>query len=267
MTTTRRTPRVTKRHTTPPPGHVRITMAHDSLQFSDTRDQKLEDVADVFDRADALGAWWVTGTESGDQPLSGIVKREARRHGFRLHRNRGNWIAVRRDKITPGTYRTGVVFVAHRDEFEGRGRDRAFPWVKFTNVDVGTIAVAAGHYPTKGKRPGDPNHHINRRYAAKLGAWARRHGKGKALAFYQGDQNMPDDKVDTFLGQPLTTCWDELGKYPGTGHGVIDVIASYDKDGRVSCSWARALNDRQFHQHSDHFHIEAGYDVRVLPRK
>ena len=258
-------PRVGAKPTPPQADTVRVNVAHASLQFSDTREQKAADVEAVFDRADARDAWWVTGTEAGEQPLASLVAQAAKRHGFRVFRNRGNWIAVRRSRITPGSkWRTGVVFVADKDETLGPGHDSAFPWVKFDNPDLGTIAIAAGHYPTKGQRPGSPNYAITVRYARKIGEWARRHGKGKALAFYQGDQNVPDRDLDTFRGEPLTTLGDELGKWPNTGHGPIDVLASYDKDGRVKGHSYRVLDDKRLPLHTDHYYIEGAYDVRVL---
>lgn len=258
-------PRVGAKPPKPDVAELRVNVAHASLQFSDTTEQKAADVEAVFDRADARDAWWVTGTEAGEQPLSGLVARAAKRHGFRVFRNRGNWIAVRRSRITPGSkWRTGVVFVADKDDVAGKGHDSAFPWVKFDNPDLGTIAVAAGHYPTKGQRPGSPNYDVNVLYAGKVSAWARRHGKGRALAFYQGDQNIPDRELDTFHGGPLTSLGDELGKWPNTGHGPIDVLASYDGDGRVKGRAYRVLDDKRLPLHTDHYYIEGTYDVRVL---
>ena len=43
--------------------------------------------------------------------------------------------------------------------------------------------------------------------------------------------------------------------------GVIDVLASYDRDGRVTALRVRALDDKEFFQHSDHYVVEAEYRV------
>jgi hypothetical protein len=74
---------------------------------------------------------------------------------------------------------------------------------------------------------------------------------------------MDDRKTDTFFVAPMTSAWDELDKYENTGHGPIDVIASYDHDGRVKAKYIRALDDKEFSLHTDHFLIEAGFDVRL----
>jgi endonuclease/exonuclease/phosphatase (EEP) superfamily protein YafD len=94
-------------------------------------------------------------------------------------------------------------------------------------------------------------------------------GKGKDLAFFAGDTNVPDSEGVNpgfvLLDEGgLTTCWDELGVYPAT-HGqnngpgkTIDVIGSYDRDGRVSCDKARAWPKVA----ADHNPISAWYKIK-----
>ena len=188
---------------------------HVSMQFSDTREQKLHDAEHIFTRAKKKDAAWVTGTEAGEAELWDILRDAAERHGYKTHRYKSNWIAVRKAVIRPGSWETGSVDVADSSQTVGRGHDPAFPWVTFehANKRIGTISLGAGHYPTKGQTPSDPNHAINRLYAQKIGAWAKEKGAGKALVFYNGDQNMPDNKLDTFFDQPLTSLGDELQKW------------------------------------------------------
>jgi hypothetical protein len=57
----------------------------------------------------------------------------------------------------------------------------------------------------------------------------------------------------------LTSCWDELGRYPDTaGRLTLDVVGSFDPDSRVSC-----LRARRWHKlASDHVAVSAWYQVR-----
>ena len=66
------------------------------------------------------------------------------------------------------------------------------------------------------------------------------------------------------MGGPLTSAWDELGIYQNTGHGNIDVIASYDRDRRVRAEHIQAFPDSDFPLATDHFLVEAWYRVRRL---
>lgn len=238
---------------------------HVSMQFSDTRDQQTQDAEKIFARAEKKGALFVTGTEAGEDQLWGIIRAAAERHGYKTHRNRSNWVAVQKSSIG-SDWETGDVLVADSDDTEGRGHDPAFPWVSFehSNSRIGKISIAAGHYPRFGQQPTDPNHWVNKLYAEKLGAWAKERGAGKAIVFYNGDQNMPDQRMDTFFDQPLTSLGDELQKWPNTGHGPIDVMASYDADVRVVGKEYRVFNDQQFFLNTDHFYLEGIYEVGLL---
>jgi hypothetical protein len=101
--------------------------------------------------------------------------------------------------------------------------------------------------------------------AQAIGALAEEKGAGNALVFYGGDQNIVDRTYDTFLGQAdLTSCWDELQRWENTGHGNIDVIASYDRDGRVRCLKATVLDDTEFPLFTDHWYVEAIYGIGAL---
>lgn len=236
-----------------------LKFAHASMQFSDTSKRKDHDIEVVFSR----GYHIITGTEAGQKDMQDALKAAARKHGYRLHIWRSVWIAVSKS-IIDGDWRKGAEPVLESNEGVGEHADRGVVWVKFDNEKFGPIAVAAGHYLTNG-RPGQPNHRLNLEYAETIGKWFEKEGKGAAIAFYGGDQNVPDRLYDTFFGKAeATSSWDELGKWQNTGHGNIDIIASYDRDGRVKAKKVRALNDKKLFLHTDHFLVEANMEVKLL---
>jgi len=269
-----------------------VKAMHASLQFSDTPKQQEEDITDLFARAKKRGVWFVTGTEAGPGagPTSDLLVRIGKAAGFNVWvpsagKGEGSttdaWVAVNSERVQKDSWRTGYEFAipGSASLYQKQGLppktqpkwgQKGVVWVSFKNADVGIVSVAAAHYLTKGASPeGQPikgiNHYQwNTVLAKEIGDWARDHGKGKALAFYGGDQNIQDRNNDTFRGQPLTSAWDELKKWESTGHGTIDVIASYNGDGRVAAQAARSLDDKEFFQHSDHFVIEAEFKVRAL---
>lgn len=287
--------RASRNPTPPDTDFVLLKAMHASLQFSDTPAQQTQDVTDLFERAKKRGVWFITGTEAGPgaEPTSDLLASIGPEHGYRVwvpsNLKKGSlqggwatdsWVAVRQDLIKKGSWDKGYepAIPGSRALYEQAGVDAEFPrwgpkgvvWVSFENPEIGRVGVAAAHYLTQGRSPkGQPikgvDHYAwNKVLAAEIGDWAREHGKGSALAFYGGDQNIVDRTDDTFFGQPLTSAWDELNKYENTGHGNIDVIASYDGDGRVEAKAVRALDDDEFFQHSDHFVVEAEFRVRRL---
>lgn len=248
-----------------PPSHTTLRCQLSPMQFSDTDQQMAKDIDDLFSRKkDVLG-----GTEAGGElskPMPDLLRAAAKQYGYKLHIGRGDWVAVRK-ALAAGKFETGYVPVLESTDGAGKHTDRGIPWVSCETKHLGRLTVGAGHYLTNGRRPGDPNYKLNTRYADAIGEWAEKHGKGSGVVLYLGDQNIPDRDYDTFRGSPLTSCWDELEKYENTGHGNIDVIASYDRDGRVTCTGARALDDQEFRQNSDHFVTEAEYRVEHLEEK
>jgi hypothetical protein len=93
----------------------------------------------------------------------------------------------------------------------------------------------------------------------------REAGRGSRLAFWAGDTNNPDrpsatSDVDLALRRgELTSCWDELGRYPDThGSHTLDLVGSFDPDRRVSCTGARVYA----RLHSDHRPLRVTYAVR-----
>lgn len=244
---------------------ITLHSMHASMQFSDSDAQKASDAKNIFGRAKQRNIAWITGTESG--PGSGTLnehlKREAKAHGYRYwsHPRQDSWIAVRKDLVhnnwTP-IYSHVIDGIAK--EYSGKG----VLAVSFNNRELGKITIIAAHYLTKGRKPGDPRYSKNRLLASKINTFALQAGKGSALVFYGGDQNIPDRENDTFFGGTLISGWDELNTYQNTGHGNIDVIARSRKDKRVSAKYIRALNDKRFFLNTDHFLVEAGYEIKTL---
>jgi hypothetical protein len=258
-----------------------VECAHASLEFLDSRPEKQHDVHQIFQRASKNGLAWVTGTEaaSGGGPLAQMIQDEAKKHGFKpwvpsLNTiNTDCWVAVNRDFMQKGSFRRDYIPVVPSSEsyYRERGIDpagrarwaaRGLTIVTFENPDLGEFNIAAGHYIVKAA----DLQHLNRKIADTAAQWALDVAKGTGLAFYAGDQNFNDETEDTFFGEPFTSLWDELGKHDDTGHGTYDVIASYDRDRRVRGAYVRALKDARFPLFSDHFFVEAGFEIgRIRP--
>lgn len=240
-------------------------VGHVSMQYSDSRAQWRHDARIIFSR----GYEWITGTEAGESDNWAILREMAEKHGYVIRRYKSNWIAVQKKVIKSGTFKTGVKTVVNNDLVAGPGHDTAYLWVQFvhTTSGVGKISVTCSHYPTRGTPVSkNPAKRVNLKWTKKIAlAVASKMaalGKGRALSFYGGDQNIVDKYADTFFGGPAISCWDETKNWPNTGHGNIDVIARYKRDFRVKCVRARAFSDRQLFLHTDHFLIEAVYRIQ-----
>ncbi len=251
----------------PPRAVNRVRMSHISMQFSDTPAQMRSDATKIFKRARAKGVRWITGTEAGGKSgpdMRSALTEAANDAGFRFFFKGGDsWIAVDRNFFT-GDLTSDYVKVL--DGEAGKYTDKGILSVS-GDTPLGRVSVLTTHYLTKGK-PNAPaslsmNLPENRLLAKKIGEMAARLGSGAALVFYGGDQNISDATDDTFLSHPMTSLWDEIGRYENTGHGPIDVIATYDKDGRVKAASIQALDDREFFLHTDHFLVEGAVDVAV----
>jgi len=267
---------------------VIVKAMHASLQFSDSPKQQTEDINDLFARAKERGVWFITGTEAGPgaEPTGELLLSVGKASGFKVYvpsERKGvggstdSWVAVNGERVAKGSWDTGYepAIPGSKELYRRAGVDAELPrwgpkgvvWASFDNADIGRVGVAAAHYLTQGRSPkGQPikgvdHYEWNKVLAAEIGDWGREHGKGSALAFYGGDQNIVDRTDDTFFGQPFTSAWDELNKYENTGHGNIDVLASWDADGRVEAKAIRALDDGEFFQHSDHFVVETEFKV------
>lgn len=251
----------------PPPEDVTVRVAHISMQFSDNKAQVTQDLFDIFRRAEKYDWWWITGTEAGGakSEVGPLLRKIGPKFGFTIYqpKNTDGWIAVNTRHVSSG----GVVrgeFTKVLDGEAGKFTNRGVVEAGFP-TELGKITVLTSHYLTKGTPVGDKTRlPQNRQIAAKIGEIGERAGRLGKLVFYGGDQNISDRKADTFLGQPFTSIQDELGKHYNTGHGPIDVIASYDADRRVRAHSVRVDNDREFSLHTDHFLVVGTFRVRPL---
>lgn len=249
----------------------RLRLGHASMQFSDSPAQMAADVSAIFARAVNRELAWITGTEAGAgaDPLDRLLREAAKANGYRYFRptRTDAWIAVRRDLIAGGwdEFYGGQVIDGHA----GQSTDKGVVRVSFDTEQLGRVSVFAAHFLTKG-RPGakDPAYRVNAehntRLAQAIADEARRVAKGSALAFYGGDNNINDRTDDPFIVSGFTSVADELKRWPNTGHGPIDVIGTWDADGRVKALRWAAYDDSEFPLATDHYYTEAVVEVREL---
>ena len=236
------------------PTAVNIRLAEQSLQFSDNPAQVRSDCSKIFSRGDHI----IFGTEAGaGGTVRPILLEEAKKADYRCHVRGDTWVAVM-NSIIAGNYEVHDVFVMSSGEGFGHHSNRYVTGVKFDSIWENTkIAASAGHYLTRGRVPSEPNFDLNVLYAEKLLEWTA-WAKDCDIVLYGGDQNIVDKNRDTFLGKaPYTSCWDALNKYPGTGHGNIDVIALLDRcKARFEWVSATVLDDSELPLFTDHFHVQ-----------
>lgn len=139
---------------------------------------------------------------------------------------------------------------------------RPILWVTFQpHGTTENVTVHEAHWVTKRADTGGQQLQLTQDMAAVVAS----HSGGARLGFWMGDTNSPDrpravTAVDRALMKgDLTSCWDELGRYPNThGGNTLDVVGSYDPDRRVTC-----LRARRWHKlDSDHIAVSAWYQIR-----
>jgi len=247
---------------------ITLRAMHCSMQFSDSTKHKKEDAKKIMARAANRKVAWVTGTEAGagrSMDLRAALEKESQVNNYRFMVRSDTWIAVDRDVIVPQSYSEGYIKVT--DAVAGVHSAEGISWVQFTHPDLGVISIGASHYMTKGRKPGDPYYQQNMKLTRAIGSWGKEHGAGGKLAFYGADANIPDRTDDVFLGAPFTTLADELKDWQNTGHGSIDIIASYDADGRVKGKSWNVLDDKELFLNTDHFACEGAFTVRAVKAK
>lgn len=269
---------------------MRIRVSHISLKWDQSNKQHTHDIEKVFRRWNERRVAWGTGTEAG--PGGGNTAKEivriAKKYGYRVWvpsvqgegaaSRTDAWIAVREDLVTKD-WKTGFDEVVpgsfelyrkngHREDMTPRWGPKGPIWVSFFSKKIGSnITVVAGHYLTDARSPdskiigGVDRWEMNKKIAHAIGELFFEKGEGRDLVFYGGDQNMADHKNDeaqgdTFFGRPITSVQDELKQWKDTGHGPIDVIATYDRDKRVSAVKLLVLGDRNIFLHTDHKYLE-----------
>lgn len=258
--------------------YATVRIQHNSMQFSDNPKQHAHDAKAVFKRARETGALFVTGTEAGakegDEDLHSLLIDAAKEYDYHINAQRfGDWAAVDKRQVLkdsihhgyegpfiPGTHGLKASQGAHSPR--GITTIEAEPRVK----GVGIVTMGCAHFLTHRSTLVSGS---NQPLITGISRWAHGAGSGRKLVFFDADANLRDDRVDVFNGAPLTTCWDELGKYPAT-HGLnkqrgttIDIVSSYDHDGRVECKSAHVLDDSDLKLATDHFMLEVVYKVKV----
>jgi hypothetical protein len=255
-----------------------LKIVHASLEVFDTDEQALHDVKELS----GLGAHILCGTESGDldrQAKIGLALSDAGYRSYIPSRTDG-WVAVKRSLVHGDwTARyTQVIKSAPAMNDPHPYSARGVVQVMFNHDSLGHITVVGGgHYLTKGRwknqaqqdHPGDPVDHVawNHKIANAMADACLAGARGSGISFFTADTNLIDQTTDVFYGKPLTTCWDELGKWPNTGHGNIDVVGSVDSDKRVTCESAKVLTDADLHLFTDHFVVSTQYRVRKLNQR
>jgi hypothetical protein len=254
----------------------RIKVVHASGEVFDNIEQARKDLWDLF----SLEAVILCGTESGNDDRQAMMRHDLEAEGYHafLPGATDGWVALHKNFV--GNATLSVRYDQVRES--GAANHDPHPYagagvieMAFTHPRLGQITVVGGgHYLTKGRYegqaqeqfPNDPVHHReeNKRLARAMANACIAGSEGKGISFFTADTNMVDKDDDVFFGKPLTTCWDELGKWPNTGHGNIDVIGTVNADSRVKLHDAYVLDDDRFPQNTDHFVVVAEYDIRKL---
>lgn len=248
--------------------HLRYAIA--PMQFSDTTEQARRDFAKILGR----GYDVVFGTEVGPGTGSNrVLDREADRAGYRVARNGryDTWVAVNECLIKRGTWRTGAEHVLdrssmHRPKPMGRWGDKGIIWAQAEAEGLGVMSWGSVHALTVGGAGRKLKRRSDDHYAEAIARWIKEHGAGYDLAFVGGDWNLRDRDHDLTQGKWRgVSCWDEVGKWPNTGHGNIDAILRSKADTRV-LRWvsAEVKQDDDIKLYTDHWITEAVVEIALL---
>ena len=210
---------------------------------------------------------WVTGTEAGSEDMRDALKTAAKDNGYNFTVKSDVWIAVQKTWIQGRSWDTGFIKILDANSGSQRSNARGILWVEFDTESHGTFSVAVSHFMTHGSKPGDEYYAANGKLTRAIGEWGKVHGAGRKVCFFAGDVNTQDRTNDVFRGAPFTTLADELKDWQNTGHGSIDVIASYDADNRVKGTSWKVFDDKEFPLYADHFACEGGFEVRPVSAK
>lgn len=266
---------------------MKVRTAHVSLEVFDNDKQHTEDVEKILERAVNRRYAWLTGTESGGNTAKELV-RVAKANGYRPHVPDGTdcWILVRNDlisgnfdanlqRVIPGAERLyREANLPNADNLRPRWAPKGLITVGFDcDKLAGRINVGVTHHLTSGRVDGPDSviHGVdhydwNQKLDRAVIDWAREVAAGRNLAFFNTDRNLSDRRSGEDEIKGLTTLADELRDWQPSGHGDIDWMMSYDKDGRVTGASFTVLDDREFHLNTDHYFCEGVYNVEV-PRR
>ena len=245
-----------------------LRIAHQSMQFSDPPEAHKKDAKTLFDYARDHDVRIVTTTESADPSVWIPLRAQAHAHEYMMITRQGSvTIAVRRDSIKPFSVDTGYIEVVASDEGESQHQhgSRGIGWLMYDDVDFGTITQGVMHQLTNGRKPGQPNYKLNRRFGPAARGFAKKHGEGNLLCFLNGDMNLDDKHNDVYRGAPFTTAWDALEHWePTLPFGTYDVIGGYNEDGRVQWTRVKSFKDGRVLMRADHYLVVADASVRKL---
>jgi hypothetical protein len=253
-----------------------VKLQHTSGQFSDNLAEHHQFAQAVFHRAQSHNVWLATGTEAGKSDVNHGLRSElilaAHEHGFFIYANpHGEWVALNRTKLNlkdmTGGYE-GPFIEGHSGKGAHSPRGITYASGEAKQYNLGLITMGAVHFLTE--RSIEAGGVTNAPLQDGISDFGFKFGGGSKIVFIDADSNMRDHALDVFDGAPFTTAADELDKHPAT-HGAstkhgndIDFIASFDRDGRVTCKSYEVHDDRTFPSTSDHFLLEAVYEVREL---
>ncbi len=222
---------------------------HTSLEAGDTTDQKKADVKTLFSHAREVGNVVLTGTEAGTEPMIGLIKNEASAKEFYCHIAGDSWVCVDKRWATKKVENGWTKVVDSGSGHSARG----VTWMT-VETPYGQMSIAAMHLLTAKSSEQEPNANPKMKDAAV--AWAKEHGP---LSFIGADVNASDKTKNVWGSSALTTCWDELKKWPDTHEGgpsySIDVLTRLTS-GPAKFSSARALADSDVKLNADHKLIE-----------
>lgn len=218
---------------------------HTSLEAGDTDAQKKADVKAVFSHARGAGNVVLTGTEAGTEPTIGLIQNEASAKEFYCHIAGDSWICVDKRWATKKVD-TGWNKVVNA----GSGHSaRGVAWMT-VDTPLGRMSFAAMHLLTAKSSEQEPNANPKLKDAAVQ--WAKDHGP---LSFIGADVNADDRSKNVWGSSAVTTCWDELKKYPDTLEGgpdnTIDVFTRLSS-GPARFTSARAMSDADLKLNADH---------------
>lgn len=242
----------------PTPVSSDLKFRHISLQFSDPAGQTKHDCDLVFDSWPHVVTFTEAGKGQNPEAIAAIKAKAASEYhlyfdGFdcavAVKKSVGKLVASGYQKVIPGV--------------AGDHPNVGIAWVTVDNPKLGRITVAAAHWILEKGKPA--RHAQNVKLSQEMAKLLAEKGKGSAISFFAGDVNQNDKNIDVMPNTDFTTVWDELEVYPDTSpdkaERTIDVIGTYDLDGRVSVVSARTLVSKFY---TDHLPIEAIINVDHL---
>lgn len=243
----------------PTADEVGVLTAHISMQFNDSVAQKRADAEKIFKELSEKGFWWVTGTEALERATKQALKLAADKYGFAIYFAKGGdeWAAVNRKVAKKGTIKgtTGPTII------QGKAKVHAAKKVhtlEFENEEIGHVTVIPVHNVAKIDVAGQ------KKLMTAVGRVATKHAAGKKLVFMGTDANVQDKLHDITYDNGFQSCWDDLKKYPSTGHGTIDAICRWLKDTRVRVVNAVSKDDKEFFLNTDHYFVVCRFAVQKL---